>query len=80
MTGPVPQAKRFLLAALLAAVLVACQHTTAGTASPARSNPSAPVNASSLDPGKYPTSPLPPLGAAGSDQAGRLVEGRRMAA
>ncbi len=79
MTGPVPQVKRVLFAALLA-VLVACQHTTAGTASRARSNPSPAVNPSSLDPGKYPTGPLPPLGAAGSDQAGRLVEGRRMAA
>ncbi|ORV81476.1 hypothetical protein AWC11_26965 [Mycobacterium interjectum] len=79
MTGPVPRAKRVLVAALLAAVLVACQHTTAGTASPARSNPSPAVSPSALDPGKYPTSPLPPLGAAGSDQAGRLVEGRRMA-
>jgi hypothetical protein len=79
VTGPVPRAKRVLVAALLAAVLVACQHTTAGTVSPARSNPSPAVSPSALDPGKYPTSPLPPLGAAGSDQAGRLVEGRRMA-
>lgn len=80
MTGPVPHAKWLFLAALLAAALVACQHTTAGTASPARSNPPPAVNPSLLDPGKYPTAPLPPLGAAGSDQAGRLVEGRRMAA
>ncbi|OBF46256.1 hypothetical protein A5787_11760 [Mycobacterium sp. 852002-50816_SCH5313054-b] len=75
-----PQAKRVLFAALLGAVLVACQHTTEGTGAPARSNPSPAVNPSSLDPGKYPTGPSPPLGAAGSDQAGRLVEGRRMAA
>ncbi len=71
-----------MLAALLAAVLVACHQTTAGTArqaSPVRS--SAPqANPSLLDPGKYPISPLPPLGEAGTDQAGRLVEGRRMAA
>jgi hypothetical protein len=31
-----------------------------------------------LDPGSYRTTPLPPLGTAGSQQAGRLVEGRRM--
>ncbi|OBI81236.1 hypothetical protein [Mycobacterium sp. 1245805.9] len=83
MTGPVPQAKWVALAALLAAVLVACQHTTAGTArqaSPPGSNPSSSVNPSLLDPGNYPTAPLPPLGNAGSEDAGRLVEGRRMAA
>jgi hypothetical protein len=38
------------------------------------------VNAAVLDPGKYPTAPAAPLGDAGTDHAGRLVEGRRMAA
>ncbi|OBK53330.1 hypothetical protein A5655_19565 [Mycobacterium sp. 1081908.1] len=72
-----------MLAALVAAVLVACHHSTAGTARQASqpgSNPSASVNPSLLDPGNYPTRPLPPLGDAGSEEAGRLVEGRRMAA
>jgi len=81
--NPLRQPKSIALAAVLAAVLVGCQHTAAGTARPAPqspSNPSAPVNAALLDPGNYPTNPAPPLGNAGSDEAGRLVEGRRMAA
>lgn len=72
-----------MCAALLAAVLVACHHTTAGSArrpSQPGSNPPPSVNAALLDPGNYPTAPLPPLGNAGSEEAGRLVEGRRMAA
>lgn len=68
---------------LLALVLVGCSHTTGGEATRApesRSSATAPVNASSLDPGNYPVMPQPPLGNAGSDHAGRLVEGHRMAA
>jgi hypothetical protein len=37
------------------------------------------VDISLLDPGKYPIAPQPPLGNAGSEHDGRLVEGRRMA-
>ena len=60
--------------------LVACSQTTAGEATQAReSTPSAPVNTSQLDPGNYPITPQPALGKAGSEDAGRLVEGRRMA-
>lgn len=62
-----------------AAVLVGCNTTTAGLGLPAPKSSSTTVNVSLLDPGRYPTAPLPPLGNAGSEQAGRLVEGRRMA-
>jgi len=83
MKIPAPRPNKMLLAALLAAVLVACHHTTAGTArqpSQPGSNPSPSANPSLLDPGNYPTAALPPLGNAGTEEAGRLVEGRRMAA
>jgi hypothetical protein len=81
MMSKVRQGKSAALAGLLAAVLMGCgQTTTEGTPRPAApSNPSASVNAALLDPGNYPTTPMPPLGNAGSEQAGRLVEGRRMA-
>ncbi|MCV7412288.1 hypothetical protein AWC05_16880 [Mycobacterium florentinum] len=66
---------------IVATLLVACSHTTAGETARARESTSAaPVNTSVLDPGKYPVAPQPPLGNAGNDRAGRLVEGRRMAA
>ncbi|SON59757.1 hypothetical protein MSIMFI_01241 [Mycobacterium simulans] len=70
------------LAVLLAAVLVGCSHTGTDTAHPSAQSPPQPsaVNTSLLDSGNYPTTPLPALGDAGSEQAGRLVEGRRMAA
>ncbi|MEZ0350588.1 hypothetical protein [Mycobacterium sp. pR1184] len=71
------------MSVLLALVLAGCSHTTGGEAAraPASSSSStASVNASMLDPGSYPVTPQPPLGNAGSDHAGRLVEGRRMAA
>jgi hypothetical protein len=70
------------LAGLLAAAIVACSHTNSRGAAPAPQSPanSAPsVNISLLDPGNYPTAAMPPLGNAGSDHAGRLVEGRRLA-
>jgi hypothetical protein len=77
----VRQGKPVTLSVLLAAVLLGCSHTTtAGTARPAPQSPSGPsasVNASVLDPGKYPITPQPPLGTAGSD--GQLIDGRRMA-
>ncbi|ORA23042.1 hypothetical protein BST12_08255 [Mycobacterium angelicum] len=65
-------------AALVASVLVGCSHTSPA-AHPVPEPPAVSVNPSLLDPGKYPISPLAPLGDAGSEQAGRLVEGRRMA-
>jgi hypothetical protein len=69
------------LAAALAAMVVGCHHITEGAARAPRSpsGPSTSVNPSVLDPGKYPITALPPLGNAGSDQVGRLLEGRRMA-
>ncbi|OMC55698.1 hypothetical protein A5747_12060 [Mycobacterium sp. IS-836] len=71
------------MAALLAAALLGCSHTTtAGTARPAPQSPSGPsasVNVPLLDPGNYPIVPQSPLGNAGSDHDGRLIEGRRMA-
>lgn len=75
--------KPLLITALLAAIVVGCSHTTtAGTPQPAHftSTPTTAANPSALDAGKYPTTVLPPLGDAGTEQAGRLVEGRRMAA
>ncbi|WAC93386.1 DUF7373 family lipoprotein [Mycobacterium sp. Aquia_213] len=66
---------------IAAALLAACGHTTAGDVTRAHESTSAaPVNTAMLDPGKYPVAPQPPLGNAGNDRAGRLVEGRRMAA
>jgi len=67
------------LIAVIATALVGCSSTTSGV--PARTSAPGPttVNVSLLNSGRYPTTPQPPLGAAGSEQAGRLVEGRRMA-
>jgi hypothetical protein len=67
-----------VVTAVSAAALVGCSSITGGVAVPT-SQPAATVDLSLLDPGRYPTTPLAPLGAAGSQQAGRLVEGRRMA-
>jgi hypothetical protein len=68
------------LIAVCAAALISCDHsTTAGVAVPATGPSATAVNLSLLNPGQYPTTPQPPLGNAGSEQAGRLVEGRRMA-
>lgn len=66
--------------AALAVVMAGCGHTTAGEAHPVPQPPSTSVNTALLDPGQYPTTPSPPLGAAGSTETGRRVEGRRMAA
>lgn len=69
---------------LVCSVVAGCSHpTTAGTPHAASNSPSAApsaVDPAALDPGRYPTTALPPLGDAGSEQAGRLVEGRRLAA
>lgn len=65
--------------AVIAAALVGCNSTTSGLALPTPEPSATTVNLSLLDPGRYPTTPQPPLGNAGSEPAGRLVEGRRMA-
>jgi hypothetical protein len=68
------------LIGVCAAALVGCgDATTGGVAVPATSPAATAVNLSLLDPGHYPTKPRPPMGTAGSEQTGRLVEGRRMA-
>lgn len=81
--SPVTGRPRFTVTALnvaCAAALVGCGHgTTGGVAVPATGPSATTVNLSLLDPGQYPTKPQPPMGNAGSEQAGRLVEGRRMA-
>jgi hypothetical protein len=64
---------------LITAVMAGCSSTTAGVALPTHESFATTVNASALDPGRYPTTPLPALGNAGSEQTGRLAEGRRMA-
>jgi hypothetical protein len=68
---------RIALAALtIALLLTACGGTVDGTA---MKGTTPAVDPSALDPGSYPTSPRAALGPAGSDEVGRLVEGRRMA-
>lgn len=68
---------RIALAALTVALLLAaCASTVDGTAVQSTAPT---VDPSALDPGSYPTTPRPPLGQAGTDEAGQLVEGRRMA-
>ena len=68
---------RIALAALtIALLLAACGGIVDGTAVQ-ETTPT--VDPTALDPGSYPTTPRPPLGPAGTDEAGQLVEGRRMA-
>ncbi|WP_006242418.1 DUF7373 family lipoprotein [Mycolicibacterium tusciae] len=68
---------RIALAALtIALLLAACGGTVDGTAVQ-ETTPT--VDPTALDPGSYPTTPRSPLGPAGTDEAGQLVEGRRMA-
>lgn len=68
---------RITLAALtIALLLAACGVTVDGTAVQ-ETTPT--VDPSALDPGSYPTTPRPPLGQASTDEAGQLIEGRRMA-
>lgn len=80
----VTAAARLLPAVGIATLVIAstgCSHTTAGngaTAHPPSVSATA-VNPALLDPGHYPTKPQAPIGNAGSDQVGRLAEGRRMA-
>ena len=61
---------------MIALLLAGCGSTVGGSATKG-TTPT--VDQSALDPGSYPTSPRPPLGPAGTEEAGRLVEGRRMA-
>jgi hypothetical protein len=68
---------RIALAALTIALLLgACASTVGGTAVQGTAPT---VDPSALDPGSYPTTPRPPLGQAGTEDVGRLIEGRRMA-
>lgn len=68
---------RIALAALtIALLLAACGSTVGGTAVQSTAPT---VDPSVLDAGSYPTTPRPPLGQAGTDEVGRLTEGRRMA-
>ena len=76
---PLPRLGRWALIAAITTALVGCQSTTPGTAVPTPGPSATTVNLSLLDPGRYPITPRPALGNADSEQAGRLVEGRRMA-
>ncbi|MGO4444469.1 hypothetical protein AB4Z42_14030 [Mycobacterium sp. 2YAF39] len=68
---------RITFAALMIALLLtACGGAVDGTAVKS-TTPT--IDPSALDPGSYPTTPRPALGQAGTDDVGRLVEGRRMA-
>lgn len=69
-------------AATLAAALIATACTSVVDGAAHRSEggpPPGTVDVSLLDTGNYPTRPAPPLGAAGTPEKGRLVEGARMA-
>jgi hypothetical protein len=68
---------RILLTALMIALLAGCGGGTVPGAATKASTPT--VDPAALDAGSYPTSPRPPLGPAGTEDVGRLVEGRRMA-
>ncbi len=61
---------------MIVLLLAACGSAVDGTAVQ-ETTPA--VDPSALDPGTYPTTPRPPLGQAGTDEVGQLVEGRRMA-
>jgi len=77
--SPLSGPTRLGLSAVIAFALVGCHSTTGGVGVPTSAPSATTVNLSLLDPGRYRTTPGPPLGEAGSEQAGRLVEGRRMA-
>ncbi|SEH55946.1 hypothetical protein SAMN04489835_1424 [Mycolicibacterium rutilum] len=71
------------LLALISAVALltaACGSTVEGTAVKGTGGPSAPaLNFDQLDPGRYPTEPREPLGAAGDPRRGVIIEAQRMA-
>lgn len=66
------------LTAAVIVVLAGCARTVPGAADREGAHPVAPVDPAALKPGSYPTTPQRPLGTAGSEDAGRLVEGRRL--
>lgn len=69
------------LAIIACASLPACTQLVEGAAQKGPDElPPGAVDVLRLSPGNYPTSPQPPLGAAGSQQRGAYVEGARMAA
>jgi hypothetical protein len=76
---PVGFVRAIPLTVLAVVILCACGRTVPGNAVRATASPSAVVQVGALDPGRYPTTPSPALGTAGSDEVGRLIEGRRMA-
>lgn len=61
-----------------ALVLSGCGQVVPGVAVPAAQPPTT-VDLSKLDAGDYPISPAPPMGVAGTEEAGRTAEGQRMA-
>lgn len=76
---PRPAARRAVTLALVAFALTGCTSTVAGSAVRASGGPApGAVDTSLLDAGNYPTKPTP-LGTAGSDVVGRIVEAQRMA-
>jgi hypothetical protein len=75
---PCPQQIISVLATLIATAVLGCGTTTNGAAVTTPPPAAGPVNVAKLDPGRFPTTPAPPAGTAGS--AGRRVEGQRMAA
>jgi hypothetical protein len=75
---PVPQHIISVLATLIATAVLGCSTTTNGAAVTTPPTAAGSVNVAMLDPGRFPTTPAPPAGTAGS--AGRRVEGQRMAA
>jgi hypothetical protein len=82
LTGSDPVINRVKLTALGLAVVLgvsACGATTPGAATIASESPSATVDVGQLNPGAYPTTAAAPMGNADGEQAGREVEGRRMA-
>lgn len=71
---------RRLAAASVLFAVASCGHTTSGSPTrAATASRETAVNTAVLDPGHYPTKPQAPLGNAGSEQVGALVEARRMA-
>lgn len=75
--------RRIVGGALLAVTVVlvgACTTTVEGSAIKASGGPPpGTVDPSQLDVGPYPTEPSPPLGVAGDEKLGLLIEGQRMA-
>jgi hypothetical protein len=76
--APRPARRRAVAVALVALALTGCTTTVAGSAVRASGGPGpGAVDTSLLDVGNYPTKPVP-LGAAGTDAVGRIVEAQRM--